>query len=298
MEVPQKLNHEQKVQAYHVDRDLIDIQVATAKNYPRNITKFKENCKVAVSQTKEIAESCIYTLPKKGKPTGPSVHLARVVIQNYGNLRVESKIVGIELKHVTAESISWDLESNLAVKIQVQRSIWGKEGRYSEEMIAVTSNAAIAIALRNSVFNVIPREIIDDILGTAKKAILGDTSGVKFVAKRKQIIQGFKDIYGVTEQEILSFVDRQAVELITEDDLISLIGVGNAIKGNEATVEETFRPKKKDFVNIDTNEPENRLLLLIKAAKTLDELEKHRKHLKTNDERIAFDERFNELKNI
>jgi len=297
MESVEILNNNQ-IRAVSSDRDLIDIQVATAKSYPRNVTRFLENCKVAISLTKEIAESCVYTLPKANKPTGPSVYLARIILQNYGNIRVESKIVETQLKSVTAEAVAWELEANAAVKIQVQRSIWGKNGRYSDDMIAVTSNAAIAIALRNAVFNVIPREYTDRLLDIAKRAIIGDISdAVKFTAQRRRIVNGLKDIYGVSEKEVISFCGKQAVENLNEDDLIRLIGIGNALKAGDLSVDEAFRPQKNKFIdsNLGESESENRLLLLIKDSKTIQELEKHKQYLKTNEQRIAYDTKFKEI---
>lgn len=290
------LSQDDKIEVYkHDNRDLIDIQVSTAHAYPRKITKVIENCVLAISQSKEVAESCIYTLPKSGSPTGPSIHLARIIMQNYGNLRVESKVVETQLKIVVAESIAWDLESNLAVKIQTQRSIFGKDGRFSNDMIVVTSNAAVAIALRNSVFNIIPREYLDQLVSTAKRVILGDVSDkVKFAAKRKLVVQGFKDVYGLTEKEILSFVKKQAVENLDEDDVLNLIAVGNVIKAGETTIDEVFRPKKNAFTESD-NEEENRLMILIKESTSIPELEKHQKHIKTVDQRIAYDERYKTL---
>ena len=98
------------------ERANIDIQVSTAKQYPRSISRCANNAVALVTMDKDTAQSCGYALPRGGKPiTGPSVHLAKIIAQQYGNLRAEAKVVEITDKQVVSRGTAWDLENNYAV---------------------------------------------------------------------------------------------------------------------------------------------------------------------------------------
>lgn len=230
---------------YQQDKAVIDIQIATAKNYPRNIKRATENSIALVTMDRETASTCTYSVPRGGKAiTGVSVHLAKILAQNWGNMRIEAKVISIEEKHITSQAIAFDLENNLAIKVEVKRSIMQKSGRMNDDMITVTGNAANSIALRNAILSVIPKAVVDRVYSEAKKTITGDVSDkTKLIARRKQVLDGFKDTYEVTEAEVLGAIGKAAIDHITPDDLVVLIGIGQSIKDGDTTVEMAFRSK-------------------------------------------------------
>lgn len=233
---------------YQQDKATIDVQIATAKAYPRNIKRSTENALAIATMDKDTAQTCTYSVPRGGKPiTGPSVHLAKILAQVWGNMRIEAKVVSIDARQITSEAICFDLENNLAIKTQIKRSIVGKTGRFNDDMITVTGNAANAIALRNAILSVIPRAIVDKVYNAAKAVITGDISDrAKFMGRRKQVLDGLRDTYSLTEKEILSAIDKAAIDHITADDLVILIGIGQAIKDGDTDVETAFRKPKAD----------------------------------------------------
>lgn len=243
---------------YQQDRAQIDIQISTAKAFPRNIKRAIENSITIVTMDKETAATCTYSVPRGGKAiTGPSVHLAKILAQNWGNLRIEAKVVGIDIKHITSQAVCFDLENNLAIKVEVKRSIMTKQGRMNDDMITVTGNAGNSIALRNAVLSVIPKAIVDNVYGEAKSKITGDVSDkTKLLARRKQVIDGLKDTYSLTEAEILSAVGKVSIDHITPDDLVVLIGLGTAIKDGDTNIETAFRKGSKSNINIPTDGPQ------------------------------------------
>src|SRR5687768_13694267 len=84
---------------YQQDKAAIDMQISTAKAYPRNIKRSTENAIAIVTIDAETAKTCTYSVPRGGKPiTGPSVHLAKILAQVWGNLRIEAKVVSIDNK--------------------------------------------------------------------------------------------------------------------------------------------------------------------------------------------------------
>jgi hypothetical protein len=233
---------------YEQDKAAIDIQISTAKAYPRNIRRATDNALAIVTMDAAIAQTCTYSVPRGGKKiSGPSVHLAKILAQVWGNMRIEAKVVDIDQVRITSEAVCWDLESNLAIKAQIKRSISGRTGRFSEDMITVTGNASNSIALRNAVLSVIPKGIVDKIYGAAKQTITGDISDKnKLIAKRVEVFSGLRDAFGITDKEILFAVGKAAIDFVDGDDIVTLVGVGQAIRDGDTTVEHAFKGSKTD----------------------------------------------------
>jgi len=242
---------------YNQDKAVIDTQIATAKAYPRSMKRAVENSVFIVTLDEETAATCSYSLPRAGKViTGPTVHLAKIIAQNWGNLRIEAKVVSIDKATLTSQAIAFDLENNLAIKVEVKRSIMTKTGRMNDDMITVTGNAANAIAMRNAILNVIPRGVVDKIYNEAKNKITGDlSSDTKLSLKRKKVFDGFKTTYDVSEIEVLQAIGKAAIEHVTQDDLVVLIGIGQAIKDGDTTVDLAFRPKKTNALKTASVDP-------------------------------------------
>lgn len=259
---------------YQQDKAMVDVQISTAKAFPRNIKRATENAIAIVTMDVATASTCTYSVPRGGKAiTGPSVHLAKILAQVWGNMRCEAKVIGNDGKQITSQAIAFDLENNLAIKAEVKRSIMTKTGRMSDDMIVVTGNAANSIALRNAIISVIPRAIVDKIYNEAKKTITGDISdATKLIARRKQVFDGLRDTYNLKDAEILSVVGKAAIDHITPDDLVVIIGVAQAIKDGDTTVDASFKAGKKPEAKPKEEHESERIALMIQDAKTPKEL--------------------------
>jgi hypothetical protein len=272
-----EIRQPEKLSIFQQERALVDVQVATAKAYPRNVRRATENARTVATLTKEAANDCTYTVPRARKSiTGPSVHLAKIIAQQWGNLRISNKVVDIDLKHVTSQAVCWDLETNIAIQTEVKRLIIGKEGRFSDDMITVTGNAANSISLRNAIFAVIPKSVTDSIYDAAIRKITGDlTTKELLVAERTKIMDGFRDVYNVTEEEVLRAIGITALDNIKKEDIATLIGIGNALKSGDTTVDEAFKGKRVQVKSVESSKLD-RIIGLITRAKTIEELEKHK----------------------
>lgn len=230
-----------------VERAAVDVQVTTAKTYPRNLQRIKQNTVALATMDAETAKSCSYALPRGGKPiTGVSVHLARILAQQYGNLRAEAKVVEITDKQVISRGTAWDLENNYAVAFEVRRSIWGKNGRYTDDMITVTGNAANAIAYRNAVLAIIPKGITDAAYNAAGEIVTGDISTeTKLIQKRKSALDLFASQYNITEKEVLQMLGKETVIQINGEQLKVLFATHQALKDGDTTVEELLKDIRK-----------------------------------------------------
>lgn len=229
---------------YGIEKAAIDVQVATARNYPRNTKRCIDEAVTSVTISVDVAQQMGYALPRGGKPiTGPSVHLARVMAQSWGNLRAGTRMVSVDEKSVTSEAICWDMEKNVAVSVTARRGIMTKEGkRYGDDMINMTANACNSVALRNAIFAVIPRVMWEHVYSESQKMITGDLSDeTKFKAERLNILKRMSESLAVSEEEILRSIGRPSVQMVVREDLAILIGLGQAIKDGDFTVQDVFK---------------------------------------------------------
>lgn len=233
-----------------VNRAEIDMQISTAKQYPRDISRVLNTIETYATMDTETAEDCFYALRRanNGSDTavieGLSVRLAEIFAGAWGNLRVQTRIIGNDGKTITAQGICHDLETNFAASVEVKRRITDRSGRtYSEDMQVVTGNAAAAIAFRNAVFKVIPKAVTKKIINNIRQVALGQS--IDLETSRQRALDHFAKI-GVTEQQLLEHLDVKSVAEIDKERVFYLRSLSNAIKEGTTSVAETFKKNVAD----------------------------------------------------
>src|ERR1700677_598981 len=104
----------------------LDTQISTAKAYPRSSTSAVEYATQLATMDEATAQSCFYCLPRKEKDgtkkeiRGASIRLAEIIMCAWGNLHVASRIIENDGRHVTAEGVAWDLQTNVKSSQQVK----------------------------------------------------------------------------------------------------------------------------------------------------------------------------------
>ena len=237
-----------------VEKANIDSQVATAKQYPRDLKRSLDNSIVMATMDMETAQSCGYALPRGGKPiTGPSVHLAKILVSCWGNMRTEAKVVQITDKQIISRGTCWDLETNVASAFEVRRSIVTSKGaRFSDDMITVTGNAANSIAYRNAVFAVIPKNVSDKVYRCAQKYITGDLSSEeKLLKRRTDAINYFNNELSIKENEVIKLCGKQTVNQIREEEILLLINIIQSLKDGDTTVDDLMKPIRGAKEDVD-----------------------------------------------
>lgn len=221
------------------------MQVATAKRYPREIATVMNKAMSMATRTKDTAASCIYAIPRAGKTIeGPSVRLAEIVASCWGNLRLESRTLGADDKHVEGQAMCWDLESNVAVRKEVKRKITDRNGRrYNDDMIATTGLAAASIACREAVYKVVPKVYVEEIYERCKEVARGDISTLS--QDRTNAFEYFHR-FGITDDRILAVLGKSSFENVTLDDVSKLRAIKNAVKAQEVRPDEAFPEIKKE----------------------------------------------------
>lgn len=227
-----------------LNRSEVDMQVATAHQYPRNIHTALNNIETLATSDTDTANECFYVLRRRNADgstqliEGLSVRMAEIIASCWGNMMVATRIIGNDGKTITAQAVCIDLESNLRVSVEVKRRITNKYGKtFSEDMQVVTGNAASAIAFRNAVLKVVPKAVTKKIINHIKEVSLGQSLNME--TSRNNLVAYFAKL-GVDKDTLLSYLQIDNVDMIDKDMVLELRGLANAIKEGTTTVQETF----------------------------------------------------------
>lgn len=238
------------------ERANIDMLIATAKKYPRDLQRVKRTMEAMATLDQETAETCNYHLVRQGKSIeGPSVRMAEIAVACYQNIRCGSRVISNNGKVITGQAYCHDLENNTFVAWETERRITDSKGRlYSEDMQVTTGGAASAIAFRNAVFKVIPGALIKPVSDKAKHVAVGD---LKTLSERRT--RAFKKLasIGVMQERILSVLGKTNAEDVDIADVEKLFGMFTAIKDGSTTVEEQFPKLASKPVFVFSKAPDN-----------------------------------------
>lgn len=246
-----------------INRAEIDVQISTAKQFPRDLQGALNRIRTYATMDTETAEECFYVLRRQGAPIeGISVRLAEIIAGAWGNLRVQTRIVGNDGKTITAQGICHDLETNLAISVEVKRKITDRYGKtFSEDMQVTTGNAAAAIAFRNALLKVVPKAVTKRVINEIKDVAMGKAMDLE--SRRQNMVKYFATL-GVSLEEILQYCGVAKLEEIDAEMIFELGGLKNAIKEGTTTIEETFKAAKTEAA---AEAKANAILDKVKAAK-------------------------------
>lgn len=226
-----------------INRSEVDMQIATAKQYPRNLPEVLNKISTYATMDVETASDCFYVLRRGGAGgsstiEGLSVRMAEIIAGAWGNLRVQTRIVGNDGKTITAQGVCHDLETNFACSVEVKRKITDKYGKtFSEDMQVVTGNAAAAIAFRNAVLKVVPKAVTKKVIAEVKKVALGES--IDLETSRQNCLANFAKA-GVTDKMIFDLFGITKMEELDKERIFELKGLWNAIKEGTTTVQDSF----------------------------------------------------------
>jgi hypothetical protein len=227
----------------------IDVQITTAKKFPRNIKRFLSETQTLATLNTDVASSCIYALPRgrdaQNKPKfieGPSVRFAEIALSCWGNSRVASRVIDIGKDEVTAMAVGLDLERNVGCSIEAKRSILDRNGRrYKADMILVTGQAAQSIAFRNAVWKIVPGAFINPIYHQCRMLAAGE--GMSVEQRRDNVLKWLK-LISVSPDELFAFLQVSSIEDLTIEHMAVIAGIKSAIREGETTVDQVFRSEK------------------------------------------------------
>lgn len=231
-----------------ITRAEIDIQVSTAKRYPRNLATVKRDMVAMATLDEETAESCFYSLKRKDADgtmkviQGPSVRMAEIALSCFCNLRAGTRSLGEseDGKFVRELGICHDVEKNVMVAREVKRRIIRRDGkRFSDDMVGTTMAAAGSIAFRNAVLTVVPRALIKPAYEKAREVATGKTKSL--VVRRGEVIARLQKLSPlITSERILFAVGKATLDEVGWTEIEYLIGLGTSVKDGMTSVEDAF----------------------------------------------------------
>lgn len=235
-----------------------DMQIATAKRFPRSIKKFQAKATELATLDEATAASCFYAVPRAGKTIkGESIRLAEIAIHAWGNARAGARVTEVGQTHGTVQATAIDLEQNVAVCIEKRFRITNSAGqRYNDDMITVTCNANAARAFRDAVFKIVPRSLLKPVTDAARQVAVGNLKSLG--DRRGKALEWFAKI-GATQEIILKKLKRAGIQEIDLDDLELLTGLKTAIKEGEITVENAFKDEEPTDPTTDVSAAQAKL---------------------------------------
>lgn len=227
------------VSAIAIAKSEVEAQLDAAHRYRRALSTFTRDLLTMATLSVDVAESCIYTLPRAGKNiAGPSIRLAEMAASAWGNLHLGCRVVDTTDTEIVVQGVAWDLERNVKITTETRRRITDKNRkRYNDDMITTTGNAAASIALRNAVFRVIPRAYIDAVYQQVRKVAVGDAKTL--ADKRADVVARLQKL-GVDQPRVLAVLGCKSIEDIGLEQLELLIGLGTAVKAGERSIDDAF----------------------------------------------------------
>jgi hypothetical protein len=225
-------------------RGEIDVQVATARRFPRSVKAFVDSAVELATYNDEVAEAMFYSLPRGGKKIeGPSIRLAEILASCWGHMRCEAKVVDNDGRWVTAKGVAWDMERGLLVAKEVRKRITRtvknedgttREEPFSEDVANNLANAAASIALRNAILSVVPSAYAQMVMTAAKKTAMGQN---KSLTERRQLALGWFAKAGASQAQVYTYLGVKGIEDLTIEHLEQLTGLRTAIMEGQTTIE-------------------------------------------------------------
>lgn len=214
-------------------------QIATAHQFPRNLSKCLNDVESLATSSADSAADCFYALQRGGKRIeGPSIRLAEIIATSWGNLRYGSRVVGNDGKTITAQGVCHDLEKNAFVSVEVRVRITDSRGAtYSEDMQTIVGNAACAKAMRNAIFKVVPMAVFSGLMDKIKDVSIGKSADL--ATTRAKMLDYYGKI-GVDSTTLFEFLEVGKIEEIDSDKVVLLRGLATAIKEGTTTVDESI----------------------------------------------------------
>ena len=246
----QKTNVQPQTAAIQTSNDRynqeIQGMVFMAKQYPRDQFAAYQRIKQACER-KSLAMIASYEYPRGGqKVTGPSIRLAEVVAQNWGNMTYGVTELEQKKGESTCMAYAWDLETNVRSEkiftVKHERST--KKGLQilddSRDIYELVANMG-ARRQRACILAVIPKDVVDAAVEECDRTLAGKNTE-PIIDRLKKMFDKFKS-FGVTREMIEKKIGVK-IDSFTEKDVLALIKVFNSLKDGMGKREDFFEEDK------------------------------------------------------
>lgn len=197
----------------------IQATIILAKKFPRNEVAADQKLKKACLRL-TFAEEAVYSFPRGGQTIqGPSVSLAREAARLWGNIRYGLKVIQNLEDEITIEGWAWDIETNVKVACQdaFQKLIFRKQGGWikpDERDLRELINRRGAITIRNSILQLLPRDLIEDAQTVCMKTRKENNKNMDPEKVMKEWIKAFASLkpFGVSVEQLEKYLSHPITE--------------------------------------------------------------------------------------
>jgi hypothetical protein len=228
-----------------ISRQAQEVQAAMviAKRFPRNEYE-AYNRIMKACERRILAENAMYEYPRGGtKVTGPSIRLAEVLAQNWGN--IDFGILELEQKagESTVMAYAWDLETNVrqtkVFTVKHERKARGSITKLTDprDIYEMVANQG-ARRLRACILGIIPGDIVDAAVEKCKETLV---KGYKepLSDRIRKMISVFDKEFQVSQAMLEKFIGCSA-DAFSENDFVRLVGVYKSLRDGMAKREDYF----------------------------------------------------------
>lgn len=270
-------------------------QIFMARQFPRNVFQSEQRILDACKRT-SLAQTAIYSYPRGNtRVEGPSIRLAEVLAQNWGNMSFGIKELEQREGESTAMAYAWDLETNVREEkvftVKHSRMARGKLNKLKDprDIYEMVANQG-ARRLRACILGIIPGDIAEKAEQECKKTMAG-ANKEPLKDRVNNALKAFMEQYRVTQEMVEAKFGYNA-ESFTEYDYLELIKIFTALKDGMSKVEDEFpkEVKKKDDSGLSQAFKEEQTKDTKKESKATDKPEKDvKKNDDSNGEQASFE---------
>lgn len=218
-------------------------QIVMAKRFPRNEVD-SYNRIMRACQRRSLAEKAEYEYPRGGqKVTGPSIRLAEVAAQNWGN--IDFGIVELEQRNGESQvmAYAWDLETNTRqtkifsvphIRSTKKGNVPLTDPRDIYEMVANQG----ARRMRSCILGIIPGDVIESALDQCHKTLEG-VEQRPLIDVIKEVSLYFQRDFNVPVEALEKYIGCKS-EAFSMNDCLRLRKVYVSLKDGMAKREEVF----------------------------------------------------------
>ena len=248
-----------------------DTQQQIAVQRPRTLDVVMKRVMAEVKMSPDYAKKLFYSIPYKDGQGG-SVNVeglgheaAMLMLRNWGNAAVASRISGQNENEVYVEGKFLDYETNTSIlrSYIVPRKAWrksmGTEVALGVQQMTASIQSGMSKAARNAVLAGIPTPMKLEVFKLARAIAVKGTEGKTLAEKWDSLVARFSQ-WKITEKRIIEHFKLGKGAKITEELLGNMFGLLNALSDGEVSAEEVF-PEQK---------PESNGSLLDSVTKTFD----------------------------
>lgn len=246
-------------------REIAEVQAAivSAKQCPRDEVAAMNRILSACGRP-SLANLAVYQFTRGGDVSGPSIHLAKIIANAWGNIDYNWRILNESETHALVQAVAWDLETNVrahrtftvAFKRTTRKSGQTVEIPLTEDRdrYECLANAA-ARRLRAAILDVIPADVVQAAMEQVQATQEAEQKREGDLAARiATMIKKFADL-GVDRATLEAFAGRK-LEAITPALFARLGQAYKSIAEGVQSVDDIFGSTRARMTSKDPKEAE------------------------------------------